>query len=141
MPETIFSKLIRGEIPCHRVYENDHVLAFLDVNPISPGHTLVIPKEHAVTLADLSPDSAAALGRALPALCRAVQQATGCPGYNLLQNNGPVAGQVVMHAHIHIIPRTEGDHLDMPWPAQRLANGPELAATIRHALGHPSPAK
>jgi len=141
MPDTIFSKLIRGEIPCHRVYENEHVLAFLDVNPISPGHTLLIPKEPAVTFADLSPDAAAALGRALPALCRAVQEATGCAGYNLLQNNGPVAGQLVMHAHIHIIPRTQGDHLDMPWPAKALALGPELAATIRAALNRLNQAK
>ncbi|RMH25549.1 MAG: HIT family protein [Planctomycetota bacterium] len=105
MPETIFSAIIRGEIPCHRVYEDDRVLAFLDINPLSEGHTLVIPKEPAVTFDELSEESAAALGRVLPRLCRAVVRATGAPAYNLLQNNGAGAHQAVMHVHVHIIPR------------------------------------
>ena len=74
---TIFDKIIAGEIPCHRVYEDDHVLAFLDIGPLSDGHTLVVPKEPAAQLHDLGEASAAALGRVLPRLCRAVMQATG----------------------------------------------------------------
>ena len=77
MSETIFAKIIRREIPCHRVYEDDLVLAFLDINPLSPGHTLVIPKRAAATLDELDDESAAAIGKILPRLCRAVITATG----------------------------------------------------------------
>ncbi len=105
MPETIFSKIIRGEIPCHKVYEDERVLAFLDIGPLSHGHTLVIPKEPAATLDALSDESAGALGRVLPRLCRAVMKATGATAYNVLQNNGVDAHQAVFHVHFHIIPR------------------------------------
>ena len=77
MAETIFSKILRGEIPCHKVYEDDRVLAFLDIGPVSRGHTLVIPKEPAPTLDQLSDESAAAIGRVLPRLCRAVMKVSG----------------------------------------------------------------
>lgn len=109
--ETVFSKILRGELPCHRVFENDHVLAFLDINPLSEGHTLVIPKQAVASFHELDQAHAAALGAALPALCKAVLQATGAEGYNLLQNNGAIAGQAVFHVHIHIIPRY-GDQRD-----------------------------
>ncbi len=137
---SIFLKIIKGEIPCHRVYEDDRVLAFLDINPIAQGHTLVIPKEPAVTIDALSDESAAALGRALPRVCRAVVKVTGCPGYNLLQNNGPVAGQEVPHAHIHIIPRYPGDQtgsgLHWTWRPQPIdhAAGAELAMAIARVI-------
>src|SRR3977135_843915 len=88
MAETIFTKIIAGEIPCHRVYEDDKVFAFLDINPLSKGHTLVIPKEPAVTLDRLSDESAAAIGRVLPRLSRAVLRATGATAFNVLQNKG-----------------------------------------------------
>ncbi len=87
MADTIFQKIIDGEIPCHKVYEDDHVLAFLDVNPLSKGHTLVIPKEPAETLDQLSDESASAIGWVLPRLCRAVLKSTGAKNYNILQNN------------------------------------------------------
>jgi len=102
---TVFSKILAGEIPCHRLYEDDHVLAFLDVGPVARGHCLVIPKEPAVELDGLSDDAAAAVGRVLPRLVRAVKAATGCDGVNVLQNNGSAAGQAVMHVHFHLIPR------------------------------------
>lgn len=132
MADTIFSKIIAGQIPCHRVYEDAHVLAFLDINPLSRGHTLVIPKEAAETLDRLSDDSAAALGRALPRICRAVLQATGAPGYNVLQNNGVSAHQAVMHVHFHIIPKHEGQGLGLKWQPQPFdhAAGAELAKSI-----------
>jgi histidine triad (HIT) family protein len=115
MSETIFSKIIRGEIPCHRVYEDHDVLAFLDVSPLAPGHTLVIPKEAAATLDTLSDESAAALGRVLPRIARAVMAATGATDYNILQNNGARAHQAVLHVHFHIIPRFEARGLGIRW--------------------------
>ena len=90
MTDTIFTKIINGDIPCDKVYEDDHVLAFLDINPLSDGHTLVIPKEPAVKLHELSADAAAAVGRVLPAICKAVCETTGVDDYNILQNNGAV---------------------------------------------------
>lgn len=139
---TIFDKIIAGEIPCHRVYEDDHVLAFLDVAPLSRGHTLVIPKERAAQMDRLGDDSAAALGRALPRVCRAVLKATGATAYNLLQNNGADAHQAVMHLHVHIVPRypdkaegSPGSGLGVMWPAGTLEDGEALASKIRDAIG------
>jgi histidine triad (HIT) family protein len=134
MSDTIFSRILRGEIPCFRVYEDADVLAFLDVSPLSPGHTLVIPKEPAATLDQLSDASAAAIGRVLPRIARAVMAATGATAYNVLQNNGAAAHQAVFHVHFHIIPKPEGGGggLGIGWPAGRLdpAVATELAAKI-----------
>jgi histidine triad (HIT) family protein len=135
MPETVFAKILRGEIPCHRVYEDEHVLAFLDVNPIARGHTLVIPKEPAETLDKLSDAAAAAIGRVLPRLARAVLQATGAHAFNVLQNNGPAAHQAVFHVHFHIIPKhDDGSGLGIGWNATKLADGAELATAIARGL-------
>lgn len=121
MPDTIFSKIIAGQIPCHKVYEDSHVLAFLDIGPLSRGHTLVIPKEPVATLDQLSDDAAAAIGRVLPRLCRAIMRATGAKAYNVLQNNGASAHQAVMHVHFHIIPRhDDGSGLTIKWGAGKL---------------------
>lgn len=117
MPDTIFGKIIAGSIPCHKVYEDAHVLAFLDIAPLSRGHTLVIPKEPAATLDQLSDESAAALGRALPRICRAVIAVTGVTEYNVLENNGTGAHQAVPHVHFHIIPKPDGvAGLGIKWP-------------------------
>jgi histidine triad (HIT) family protein len=137
MADTVFGKIIRGEIPCHRVYEDDRVLAFLDVGPLSVGHTLLIPKEPAETLDQLSDESAAAIGRVLPRLCRAVMRATGTLAYNVLQNNGASAHQAAKHVHFHIIPRhNEQAGLAMQWPAGSLEShaGAELAERIAEQL-------
>jgi histidine triad (HIT) family protein len=121
MAETIFGKIIAGQIPCHRVYEDQHVLAFLDINPLTHGHTLVIPKEPAETLDKLSDESAAALGRVLPRICRAVMAATGVSEYNVLENNGRGAHQAVFHVHFHIIPKPgPAEGLGIGWPARSL---------------------
>jgi histidine triad (HIT) family protein len=133
MAETIFSKIIAGEIPCHKVYEDDDVLAFLDVGPLAEGHTLVIPKQQVATLDELSDDAAAAIGRVLPRLCRAVMAATGAKDYNILQNNGAAAHQAVFHVHFHIIPKGgTGPGLDIGWNPIDLApaRAAELAAKI-----------
>ncbi len=136
MADTIFSKILSGEIPCFKVYEDEHVFAFLDINPLSEGHTLVIPKEPAETLDQLSDESAAAIGRVLPRLCRAVQQATGVRDYNVLQNNGSAAHQAVFHVHFHIIPKANGYGLGIGWQPRNLdkARGDELAQKIRTYL-------
>lgn len=128
MADTIFAKIIAGEAPCHRVFEDDHVLAFLDIFPISRGHTLVIPKEPAVRLHELSDASAAAIGAVLPRVCRAVLRATGAVDYNILQNNGAAAHQAVMHVHFHIIPKyADGSGLGVGWKPAKL-EGDEAAA-------------
>ena len=119
-PETVFDKILSGQIPCHRIYEDDHVMAFLDIGPLCPGHMLVIPKERKVFLHELSDTAAAAIGRVLPRLSRALMEATGATAYNVLQNNGTQAHQVVMHVHFHIIPRFEDQGLDIGWNAKSL---------------------
>ncbi len=134
MAQTIFAKIIAGEIPCHRVYEDDRVLAFLDINPLSRGHVLVIPKEPAETLDQLSDESAAAIGRVLPRLSRAVMAATGARHYNVLQNNGAPAHQAVFHVHFHIIPRFDDAGLEIEWNAGKLADGADLAKAIAAKL-------
>ncbi len=133
---TIFDKIIAGQIPCHKVYEDEHVLAFLDVFPISSGHTLVIPKEGKAHLHELSDDSAAAVGRVLPRICRAVMAATGATAYNILQNNGAPAHQAVFHVHFHIIPRMGEKGLGIGWGAEKLQteDAHALLARMHEAL-------
>lgn len=135
MAETIFTKILRGEIPCHRVYEDEHVLAFLDINPLSAGHTLVIPKEPAETLDMLSDEASAAIGRVLPRISRAVLQATGATAFNVLQNNGRGAHQAVFHVHFHIIPKMPGGAgLGVGWNPGPLNDGASLAAAIAERI-------
>jgi histidine triad (HIT) family protein len=136
MSETIFSKIIRGEIPCHKVYEDERVLAFLDVGPLSKGHTLVIPKQPARTLDEVDDETAAALGRALVKVARAVKAVTGCAAYNVLQNNEAAAHQAVFHVHFHVIPKpSDSAGLGIKWPTQALGDdAAELANAIKDAL-------
>ncbi len=125
---TPFDQILDGELPCHRVYEDEHVLAFLDIFPIAPGHTLVIPKERKAHLHELSDEASAAIGRALPRVARAVLAATGATAYNVLQNNGAEAHQAVFHVHFHVIPRIGGEGLGVGWNAGKLAN--DAAASL-----------
>jgi len=121
MTETLFTKIIEGQIPCHKIYEDEHVFAFLDIGPLTAGHTLLIPKLPVERLEQLPDDAAAALGRALPKLGRAVLQATGVRDYHVVQKNGSLAGQVVPHVHFHIIPKpSEEEGLGLHWPAGTL---------------------
>jgi len=138
MAETIFSKILRGDIPCHKVYEDDLVFAFLDIGPLSFGHTLVIPKEEVATLDQLSDDSAAAIGRVLPRLCRAIKAVTGIEQFNILQNNGPMAHQAVFHVHFHIIPKPSSEQgLVLEWRSAKLdrEEGAKLAAAVSREAG------
>ena len=133
MADTVFGKIIRGELPCHKVYEDDKVLAFLDINPLSQGHTLVVPKEAATTMDRLSDESAAALGRVLPRLCRAVVAATGVLDYNVLENNGVLAHQAIAHVHFHIIPKPNArEGLGIGWPQRTLER--ESGAALAHKI-------
>lgn len=137
MAETIFTKILRGEIPCHKVYEDAHVLAFLDIFPLSKGHTLVIPRRTVATLDQMTDEEAAAVGRVLPRIARAVLGATGATAFNVLQNNGEAAHQAVHHVHFHIIPKhADGTGLGIGWKAGKLeaAPGAALAAAIAAKL-------
>ena len=137
MPETVFAKILSGEIPSHRVYEDDLVYSFLDVYPLCRGHTLVIPREPAVTLDRLSDEAAAAIGRVLPRIARAVMKVTGTTAYNVLQNNTRLAHQFVDHVHFHIIPKyTDGQGLGIGWEAGSLDGeaGAFLAREIAEAV-------
>ena len=110
MPEDcIFCQIVDGEIPSRTVHEDDTVLAFLDANPLAPGHTLVIPKAHHETLGDLSDDAGAAVFDALHDLTPVVESAVDADGSNVAFNNGEAAGQEVPHVHGHVIPRFGGD--------------------------------
>ena len=109
--ETIFSLIIDGKIPCYKLYEDELVIAILDINPFSLGHTLIIPKEAAITLDKLSTKSASAIGAILPKISRAILDVTGAKEFNVLQNNGVNAYQSVFHVHFHIIPKYEDGNL------------------------------
>lgn len=137
MSETIFDKILDGRIPCHRVHEDEHTLAFLDIAPLAPGHTLVIPKQRAAYLHELSDESAAAIGRVLPRIARAVMAASGADAYNLLQNNGAGAHQAVFHVHFHIIPKLGGRGLGIEWMPGRLTSedAAKLLAAMHAELG------
>lgn len=131
--DTIFSKIFRGDIPCHRVFQNQHLIAFLDINPIAEGHTLVVPACQVERLDELPADDAAEVARQLGRIAGHVTKMVGADGYNILQNNGPAAGQIVPHVHFHIIPRRAEDGLGFVWkprsvPAETLA---ALASRLR----------
>ena len=103
--DCIFCKIVAGDIPAALIYEDDHVLSFLDIGPLSNGHCLVIPKRHAATVIDCPPDVLSQIAAVLGRIAQAVVAVTGCEGYNVLCNNGRAAGQLVDHLHFHIIPR------------------------------------
>ncbi|MBN9592909.1 MAG: HIT family protein [Alphaproteobacteria bacterium] len=131
----VFAKMLRGEIPSVKVYEDAHVLSFMDVMPQVEGHTLVIPKEPAVDMLDLSPEGAAELIKATQRIAKAVKKALAPPGIMLMQLNGAAAGQSVFHIHFHILPRHAG--IDMKLHAREMVDPKTLepiAAKIRAAL-------
>ncbi len=105
----IFCRIIRSEIPSYKIYEDEKTLAFLDLNPSAPGHTLIIPKAHVTRVEDLSEEDAQALFRTLHVLVGCIQDALEVPSSTIGINNGPESGQEIPHVHIHVIPRTRGD--------------------------------
>lgn len=135
--DCIFCRIIAGEIPSHKVYEDDATLAFLDINPASHGHALVIPKEHAADLFSLSSDALAATAKTTQTVARLLQRGVRPEGINVLQNNGPASGQVVFHYHVHLIPRWSGDRALSMWKpgATDHAAFATLAAQLRGGEG------
>lgn len=135
-PDCIFCKIVAGVIPCAKLLDEEHALAFLDIGPVAKGHVLLIPRDHYNTLDEMPPEAAAAMFRHLPRLVRAVQAVTGCEGLNVLQNNGAIAGQVVPHVHVHVIPRDAGGRFSFTWPAGQYEKGQieSLAEAIRTQL-------
>jgi histidine triad (HIT) family protein len=133
---SIFTLIIQGNIPCHKVYEDEHVFAFLDINPCSLGHTLVVPKEQSPTLDGLSEEASAAVGRVLPRISRAVLAASGASDFNVLQNNGEAAFQSVFHVHFHIIPKHD-DGSGLSWPFTTTQLDPDEGAILaEHIRSH-----
>jgi len=113
-PNNIFAKILRGELPAHTVYETDKALAFLDIMPRAPGHTLVIPKAPARTFLDIAPDDLTHLIVAAQTVARAAVKVFAADGLTIQQFNEPAGGQVVFHLHIHVIPRKDGVGLKPP---------------------------
>jgi len=116
MKDCIFCKIVKGEIPCYKIYEDKNFLAFLDIQPISKGHTLIIPKKHYNTFLETPPDLLAKMTPIIQKIGVAVQKATQANGFNIGLNNGTAAGQIIMHTHFHIIPRFNNDGLHT-WPS------------------------
>mgnify|MGYP003394867087 CR=1 FL=1 len=123
MFDCVFCKIIRGELPSHTVYEDDATLAFLDIHPVSPGHTLVIPKaQDARNIFDISEEAWVATTAVARTIAHALEKALDADGVNIMMNNRSFAGQVIDHPHIHVIPRYKGDGLKL-WPHKDYAEG------------------
>jgi histidine triad (HIT) family protein len=126
-PDCIFCKIVAGEIPSHKIDEDDKTLAFMDINPWTRGHALVIPKEHSRNIYDVDPEDLAAAMATAQRLAQRLRERLGAEGINLLQSSEPVAMQTVFHTHVHVIPRYSDDGLRMPAHPQP-AEHEELAA-------------
>ena len=132
----IFCKIIRGELPCTKVYESKELVAFMDINPMNKGHVLIVPRQHAETLFDLDNSIAEPVFRAMREIGRAIMIATGADGLNVIQNNGEAAWQQVPHVHWHLIPRFRGDGYK-PWGQKKydtLEEMQDLASCIQKQL-------
>jgi len=134
MGSCIFCKIIEGKIPCTKVYESSQVLAFLDMSPVNPGHTLVVPKKHSETIIDADEQTLCDLIKAIKKVSNAVMKAVKADGLNIGINNYKAAGQLVPHLHVHIMPRFENDGLKLDWPAKKIPDMDEIAEKIKKAL-------
>lgn len=133
MPDDcVFCSIVEGEIPAHVVYRDDNVVAFLDANPVSKGHTLVVPREHVETIHDAG--GMDYIWDALVRVANAVKEAFDPGGINIDQNNGELAGQEVPHLHFHVTPRYEGDELEITYNRGELEDGDEVAESISQEL-------
>lgn len=127
MEQTVFDKIVTGEIPVTKVYEDEQCLAFLDLHPVNIGHTLVIPKIHSRNIFDIDPQTAGHVFSIAKKIALALQNVCGAEGVNIIMNNEPAAGQQVFYSHIHIIPRYTGDGFEH-WHGARDYNDGERAA-------------
>lgn len=123
MEDCIFCKIIEGKIPSARIYEDEKVVCFLDIMPANKGHCIVIPKNHSKDLSAMKDGDAEAAIKAARKVAKALSLSLGCPGFNLIMNNGMEAGQVVFHSHIHLVPRFKGDGLKIKWPHTKYKDG------------------
>ncbi|MDO8561210.1 MAG: HIT family protein [bacterium] len=126
MNDCIFCKIARGELPSFKVYEDDAVLAFLDIRPVNPGHTLVVPKQHSKNIFDVPSDDWARVSETVRMLAGKIEKAMSADGVNIMMNNRGHAGQLVDHTHIHIIPRFKGDGFKL-WPQSPYKEGEAVA--------------
>jgi histidine triad (HIT) family protein len=115
MMPTIFSRIVSGEIPALKIYEDQETLAFMDISPASRGHALVISKDEHADLFTIPPETLAAVARTVQRVALALRAALQPDGINIVQNNGAASGQSVFHYHVHLIPRWEGDNVLRPW--------------------------
>ena len=122
MTDCIFCKIVEGTIPSNKVYEDDRVLAFLDISPVNPGHTLVIPKEHFANFEEIPEELLAEVILVVKKVGLAIKKGLDCKGYNIGVNNDPISGQVVPHFHFHVIPRLKGDGIRL-WPQRSYSPG------------------
>ncbi|HXK39891.1 MAG TPA: HIT family protein [Candidatus Paceibacterota bacterium] len=137
MDDCVFCKIIAGEIPSYKLYEDEHTLAFLDVHPVNPGHTLVIPKEHHRNIFDIPEEALARVTVVAQKVSLAIQESIGAEGVTLRMNNEPAGGQDVFHAHLHVIPRHKRDDLS-GWPQHEYADDAamkEIGEKLRTKLG------
>ncbi len=123
MEDCIFCKIVKGEIPSVKLYEDGIVLSFLDIMPANKGHALVIPKKHYETFIDIPKNDLGKLSSELQKIAKAVVKATNAEGFNIFMNNKKISGQVVPHAHFHIVPRFSNDGLKFNWPSKKYEDG------------------
>lgn len=135
MPDCLFCKIVRGEIPSQKIYEDEKTLAFLDIRPVNPGHMLIIPKKHAVDIFEIEESEWDAVMRTVRKVSHALESALSPVGINLAMNNRPGAGQAVFHAHVHVMPRFTNDGWEI-WIGKPYGEGEaaEVAEKIRSRL-------
>ena len=134
--DCIFCKIVAGEVPASKVYEDDHFLAFLDISQVTPGHTLVIPKKHARNLLEMTPDETADLFNVVSRVTKKVESATQPQGMNIISNMEEIAGQSVFHSHVHILPRySQEDDLKIDFIAHE-PNFDHLAKLAKEISNH-----
>lgn len=123
MSDCIFCKIIKGDLPCHKILEDNEFIAFLDINPAAKGHSLVVPKKHVESFLDLPSSELQALFSHVQSICRVLKKDFGSDGFNLVVNNDKSAGQLVPHVHVHIIPRRNEDGVNLKWPRAKYGEG------------------
>ncbi|MBI2651309.1 HIT family protein [Candidatus Woesearchaeota archaeon] len=123
MEDCVFCKIVAGKIPCAKVYEDDFIISFLDIMPANRGHCLVLPKMHCETFLDIADKELENLVKVTKKIAKSLSLSIGNGSFNLVMNNGAAAGQVVNHAHLHIIPRFKGDRLRIKWSHKKYEDG------------------
>ena len=131
--DCVFCAIAAHEIPCFKIYEDERSIAFLDINPFSTGHALVVPKRHFAGLADIDGDELASLVEVTRKVASRIKEVLLCDGFNILQNNGEAAGQTVKHLHFHIVPRLAGDDLRFVSAKGDMGKLAALAESLRMA--------